>query len=648
MKNINIGILAHVDAGKTTLTEQLLFCAGAIRQAGDVNTGTARTDYLQVERERGISVRSSAVSFSYGGMQINIIDTPGHADFAAEVERSLAVLDAAILIVSAVEGIQPRTELLIDALIATKTAMMVVINKTDRQGSNVSRVLQELRDRWGIRPALLSHMEGEGSREVMIRSVTAADTVFHELMELCCDLDDALLLRYLDDKEIKEEEWWDRLYTAIRQREAVPVLYTNASQGKGIKELLALIKADILPLKNREDNQLSAVVYQISHDKDMGRIAHVRMFGGSLKSRDTVVLPNQTQQKITQIRRYQGERYRDVGIVSSGEIAALCGLSSAKVGDIIGEACPYTAVHLAAPLFRVSAEPIDQKERTALLSALNELAAEEPLLDVQYVTGEQEIDLSVTGTIQLEILTAILRERFGLSVRFSSPTVIYKEKPIKMGIGKDAYTMPKPCWAIVELAVSPLKDGSGITFSSRVPNDQIFYRYQRHVEQAVHRAAKQGIYNWEAVDFHVELIGGSHHTVHTHPLDFFLATPLALYKAFENAGMMLLEPMELARISVPEEYAGRIISDLTSMRAVYDVPVIQNGIFMAEARIPVSEAIDYGVRLASETAGRGAISVRFDGYAPCPEGIGKAAKRRGPDPRDRDRYILTMRNAITL
>lgn len=148
MKNINIGILAHVDAGKTTLTEQLLFCAGAIRQAGDVNTGTARTDYLQVERERGISVRSSAVSFSYGGMQINIIDTPGHADFAAEVERSLAVLDAAILIVSAVEGIQPRTELLIDALIATKTAMMVVINKTDRQGSNVSRVLQELRDRW--------------------------------------------------------------------------------------------------------------------------------------------------------------------------------------------------------------------------------------------------------------------------------------------------------------------------------------------------------------------------------------------------------------------------------------------------------------------------------------------------------------------
>ena len=168
------------------------------------------------------------------------------------------------------------------------------------------------------------------------------------------------------------------------------------------------------------------------------------------------------------------------------------------------------------------------------------------------------------------------------------------------------------------------------------------------MEQAVHRAAKQGIYNWEAVDFHVELIGGSHHTVHTHPLDFFLATPLALYKAFENAGMMLLEPMELARISVPEEYAGRIISDLTSMRAVYDVPVIQNGIFMAEARIPVSEAIDYGVRLASETAGRGAISVRFDGYAPCPEGIGKAAKRRGPDPRDRDRYILTMRNAITL
>lgn len=647
LKTINIGILAHVDAGKTTLTEQLLFCAGATRQAGDVNAGTAHTDYLQVERERGISVRSSAASFSCGEVQVNVIDTPGHADFAAEVERSLAVLDAAILVVSAVEGIQARTELLLEALAATETAVLIVVNKVDRAGSDAQAVVRELREKWGLRPAVLSHIEREGERDVSVRAMTPKDGAECDaLAELCCDLEDALLARYLDGEEIATGEWKDRLFEAFRSGKAAPTLYMSAAQGKGVKELLSLLAADILPEKNRADDALSAVVYQITHDKSMGRIAHVRLFGGSLKSRDVVTMPDQTQQKITQIRRYQGGRYTDVGSVSRGEIAALCGLSDAKVGDIIGEAYANAGVQLAAPLFRVSAAPDVPEQHSALLSALYELSAEEPLLDVQYETGEREIDLSVTGAIQLEVLTAMLKERYGLSARFSPPAVIYKETPAGEGFGLDAYTMPKPCWAIVGLIVSPRPRGSGITFSSTVPNDQIFYRYQHHVEQAVHRAAKQGVYNWEVIDFHAELADGSHHTIHTHPLDFFLATPLALMKALEDAGTTLLEPIELARISVPEEYAGRIIGDLTAMRAVYDTPVIHNGVFTAEARIPVAEAMDYSVQLASKTAGRGVLSVRFDGYAPCPQGMGRTAKRRGPDPRDRDRYILTLRSAM--
>lgn len=646
MKTVNIGILAHVDAGKTTLTEQLLFRAGAVRQAGDVNAGTARTDFLQVERERGISVRASAASFECGGLQVNVIDTPGHADFAAEVERTLSVLDAAILVISAVEGIQARTELLLEALKATKTAAVIVVNKVDRAGSNAAEIIGELREKWGLRPAVLSCMENEGERGVLIRDALSggADTA---LAELCCDMDDGMLARYLEGEEFSADEVQNRLDCAFSKGDAVPVFYMSASQGKGVDALLSLLGRDILPVKRSTDDALSAEVYQITHDKAMGRIAHIRMFGGSLKSRDTVTMADGGQQKITQIRRYQGGRYTDTGVVSGGELAALCGLSDVKVGDVIGEARERAGYRLAAPLFRVSAVPAAKEEKMPLLAALRELAAEDPLLDLQYEPGEQEIDLSVTGTIQLEVLSALLKERYGLTAQFSAPTVIYKETPRREGYGLDAYTMPKPCWAIVGLKITPRPRGSGITFSSSVPNNQIFYRYQHHVEQSVHRAAKQGVYNWEVIDFHAELADGSHHTIHTHPLDFFLATPLALMKALEDAGVDLLEPMERMRVSVPEEFAGRVIGDLTAMRGVYDAPVIRNGIFTAEARVPVAESMDYSVRLASQTGGRGVLSVRFDGYAVCPPGTGRAARRHGVDPRERDKYILTLRSAMT-
>ncbi len=649
MKTINIGILAHVDAGKTTLTEQLLYTSGAVRQAGNVDDGTARTDFLQVERERGISVRASTASITCGDLQVNVIDTPGHADFAAEVERSLAVLDAAVLVISAVEGIQSRTELLLEALAATKTAAVIVINKVDRAGSDVQKIVKELKERWNITPAVLTQIENEGEKDVSVRPVDLSDEdEAAELTELCCDFDEALMERFLEGETISADELQTRLHTAFQSGEASPVLCMSAAQGKGIDALVELIGRDILPVKNRKDGALSAMVYQITHDKAMGRIAHVRMFGGSLKSRDAVTLSDGSEQKITQIRRYQGGRFTDTGSVSSGELAALCGLSNVKVGDVLGEAMENAGYKLAAPLFRVSAVPMTKEERQPLLAALTELSAEDPLLDLQYESGEQEIDLSVTGTIQLEVLSALLKERYGLAANFSSPTVIYKETPAKEGFGLDAYTMPKPCWAIVGLKITPRPRGSGITFSSTVPNNDIFYRYQHHVEESIPRAAKQGVYNWEVIDFHAELCQGSHHTIHTHPLDFFLATPLALMKALEDSGVTLLEPMELMRIAAPEEYAGRIIGDLTAMRGVYEAPFIRDGIFHVEARVPVAESMDYSVRLASQTGGRGVLSVRFDGYEPCPPGIGKTARRHGVDPRDRDKYILTLRSAMTM
>ena len=224
--------------------------------------------------------------------------------------------------------------------------------------------------------------------------------------------------------------------------------------------------------------------------------------------------------------------------------------------------------------------------------------------------------------------------------------MLYRETPAKAGRGFAAYTMPKPCWAIVELAIEPLPPGSGFQFAAQVPNDQIFYRYQNHVREALPRALQQGLWNWPVTDLKITLTGGSHHTVHTHPLDFFVATPMALMDGLENTGTVLLEPIQILRISAQEELAGKIMGDIVNMRGVFDSPVTHGGNFTLEARVPAAESLDYPQRLAALTGGRGVMSVRFAGYEPCPPGKGQPARRHGVDPRDREKWILTQRSAM--
>lgn len=647
MKTVNIGIVAHVDAGKTTLTEQLLFRSGQIRAVGRVDEGTSQSDFLQVEQKRGISVRTSVVSLIHENVRINVIDTPGHADFAADVERSLAALDAAVVLISAVEGIQPQTELLIETLCRTNTRMILAINKVDRAGSRVDEIIKELHERFSLRTVCLTAVHNEGEKDCTLSKREISDPAFlTESVETLCETSDALMERYLSGEEISPKEAQALLVDAFSSGAVTPVVCLAALQGKGVEELLSLLAACDFSEKNRTDDVLSGIVYQVTHDKTMGRVAHVRLFGGSLKNRDSVQLADGSEQKITQIRRYQGQKFTDIQTVQRGEIAALCGLSNIRVGDIIGELSGAPNYEMTEPLFFVRAHPQTDGERYALLQALLELSAEDPGMSVSYEQGEQEIDVKVTGKIQLEVLTELLQMRYGLSCTFSAPSVIYKETPIKPGRGHEAYTMPKPCWAIVTLDITPLPRGSGITFSSVVPNNQMFYRYQRHVETALYRAAQQGLYNWEVVDMDVVLSDGNHHTIHTHPMDFFLATPLALYDALLHTGTHLLEPMQKMRVAVPEEYAKTVLGDFIALRAEPDVPVIKNGMFLAEARVPASTVMDYSVTLAAKTKGKGSLSLRFDGYEICPPGVGAATRHRGPDPRDRDRYILTMRSAM--
>ena len=386
----------------------------------------------------------------------------------------------------------------------------------------------------------------------------------------------------------------------------------------------------------------------MTHDKSMGKIAHLRLFSGEVKSRGEITVSSfPEKQKVTQVRRYVGEKFTDIGLLSAGDVGAVCGLSHVKAGDTVGKAWKEQNLAFSTPYLSVQASLAEEGDIRPLIAAFEELSDEEPSLSMQYESGEQELIISVTGKIQLEILTAVIKERFGLNVLFSPPTVIYKETIQKSGTGFDAYTMPKPCWAVVSLDFEPLPLGSGFVYDKgNVPNDQMFYRYQRHVETAVKETLAQGLYGWEVTDLKVTLSGGEHHTVHTHPLDFFLCTPIAVMKGLKNCGTRLLEPYQKLVVSVPEEFSGKIIGDIIAMRGVCENQTIADGRFLLEATVPAAESLDYSAVLLHKTAGKGTLRARFCGYRPCPEGFTAETKRRGVNPLDRDKWILTRRSAM--
>lgn len=645
MKIVNIGIVAHVDAGKTTITEQLLYRSGERRELGSVDRGTSRTDFMAVERARGISVKASSVVISMGDVQINVIDTPGHVDFIAEVERSLSILDTAILVISAVEGIQAQTEILYEALRQTHTNVIIFINKIDRVGSNYQSVIEQIKSKMTKSVLLFSQVSDEGEKTVSAKLSTLEGEFLQAATLAVADFDEDVLSDYLAERKVRQLD--NSLKTQICVGNITPILMGSGMLGVGINDLLDFVANYVEPTKNNATDELSGVVYKITHDKEMGRIAHVRMFGGTIKNRDLVKLStSEAVQKVTQIRKYSGAQFTDVGIAERGDIVALCGLSNAKISDIFGEVAEFAGVKIAVPLLKVRVIPESIDQLYAVMSAFEQLTAEDPQLDMAYNQYEKELSISITGTIQLEILVAIVKERYGLVITFSAPTVIYKETPSKYARGFEAYTMPKPCWAVIALDIEPAKRGSGLSYQSIVSNDDILYRYQNHIETTIPRALRQGMYNWEVTDLKITLVGGEHHFMHTHPMDFFLATPLAVMDGLKRAGTTLLEPIQKVKINAAEDCLGRVISDIIAMRGEFDSPVISNGTFTIEAYIPVATSLEYVVKLASFTSGRGLLSSRFYGYKPCPLEFGAIAKRIGVNPLDREKWILNQRNAF--
>ncbi len=664
----NIGILAHVDSGKTTLTEQLLYISGTIRQAGSVDEGTAATDSMSIEKKRGISVRSASACIEWKNSKINIIDTPGHVDFAGEVERALNALDYAVVIVSAVEGVRAHTENILKSLEKAKIPRLIFINKTDRAGADISTVLQELKSVTDTSYIEINKPVNTGNEEVRIDPYSENEFSTYAT-EILADINVKAEEVYLNEEILCIEDIKNIIREEILKCNLSPVLYGSAKHGIGVKELADALIEYMPSAEHKATEELSGIIYKIEHDKQNGKVSYVRLFGGKISTRDEVniLTPDNTPtavsandavdeeetteiiEKVSQIKTYSGAKLVDSGIVAGGDIAALCGLPSAKAGNFIGSLIQGTASKLVYPFLRVRVTPADGDERKLpeLAGALSQLSDEEPYIDAKWENGQKEITISTTGKIQLEVLETLLKERYSLDASFSAPTVIYKETPSTAGFARASYTMPKPCWAVVEFKFEPMPRGYGVSYHGRLPSNQCFYRYQSHIRTSFNSCLEQGLFGWEVTDFKCTLIGGEHHTIHTHPLDFFVCTPMAFMNGLQETGSTILEPLLKIRVTAPAELSGKVLSEIVKMGGEYDSPVTHSQTVTLEAIVPVATSMDFPTKLAVISSGKAVLNQSFYGYRECRDSLEHINPRRGVNPLDRAKWILWARGAYS-
>ncbi|MCL2815838.1 MAG: GTP-binding protein, partial [Oscillospiraceae bacterium] len=470
-----------------------------------------------------------------------------------------------------------------------------------------------------------------------------------KIIETICEKNDDLLEKYLDGK-LQNPEIAEELKKQFAACQIYPVLKGSAISAKGVPELLDLI-CFICPnakTANDPNGEVSGVIFKIEHNRQSGRLSHIRLYSGSIKNRD--VIKNKTsglEEKIAQIRKNKLPKTIDAGFLGAGDIGIICGFSNAKLGDIIGSGKNIPPSYkISAPLLRAKITPSDETKYPELASAISELSAEDPMLEMVWEQGKQELVVNITGLIQMEILESVLAERFDIDAKFSNPSVIYKETPAKPGYGFEAYTMPKPCWAVIKFFIEPGERGSGYVYKSEVGDNKIWYRYQSQIMQAIPDSLKQGPLGWNVTDLKITLVDGESHFLHTHPLDFIVTTPMAMMRGLVDCGTNLLEPMLDFRITADESLINKIIGEIISMRGTFESPSINGGNFTIEGRYPAAASIDFPIRFSSMTSGKGILSAAFSGYEPCPLELGATTPYRGINPLDRAKYILYIRGAI--
>ncbi|MDK1346726.1 TetM/TetW/TetO/TetS family tetracycline resistance ribosomal protection protein [Streptomyces sp. 378] len=658
MHMLNLGILAHVDAGKTSLTERLLHSAGVIDEIGSVDDGNTRTDTLDLERQRGITIKSAVVSFPLDGVTVNLIDTPGHPDFIAEVERVLGVLDGVVLVISAVEGVQAQTRVLMRTLQRLRIPTLLFVNKIDRSGARHEEVLREISA--GLTPAIvpMGTACGLGTRSARFEPRTAPAAA-RAAVDVLADRDDALLSAYVGNTVT---DALLRRSLVARTREALvhPVYFGSAATGAGLEALLSGIE-ELLPAAHGDaDGPVSARVFKVERGPAGEKLAYARMFSGTLRVRDRVPFgADGAEGRITGISVFGDGTDTRRDTVAAGRIARLTGLGDIRIGDAIGEPRKAWEHFFAPPTLETVVVPGPGVHRGALHLALTRLAEQDPLIGLRHDERRRETSVSLYGEVQKEVLQATLADEFGLDVTFRETTPLCVERLVGTGQAVEFDKKdPNPFLATVGLRVEPAPVGSGVAFRLEVELGSMPYAFFKAVEDTVRETLLQGLHGWQVPDCTVTMThsGYSPRQSHAHQgfdksmsstgADFRGVTPLVLMEALRRAGTRVHEPMHRFRIEAPADTLGALLPVLAGLTAVPETTLNRDDRCVLEGTVPAARVHALEQRLPGLTRGEGELESSFAHYAPVTHGTIPERPRTDHNPLNRKEYMLNVTRRV--
>lgn len=610
MKIINIGILAHVDAGKTTLTESLLYTSGAILELGSVDKGTTRTDTMFLERQRGITIQAAVTSFNWNDYKINIVDTPGHTDFITEVYRSLSVLDGAILVISAKDGVQAQTRILFHALQKMNIPTIIFINKIDQYGINLNNIYQNIKEKLSNDIIVMQNVTL--TPEISIKNIIDLDE-----WDPVISKNDKLLKKYIAGEKLTIQELTYEEYRCVKKGSLFPIYHGSARNNIGTQQLIEAISNLFCPEMNENDSELCGRVFKIEYTDHKQRLVYLRLYSGTLHLRDTIILPEKKKVKLTEIYIPSNGEMIQTKTVCSGDIFIIPN-NTLRLNDIIGneKLLPCNVWNdKTVPILRTRIEPIKIEEREKLLDALTEIADTDPLLRYYVDTITHEIIISFLGTVQLEVICSLLIEKYHINIRIEDPTVIYLEKPLQ----KADYTIhievpPNPFWASIGLSITPLPIGSGIQYESKVSLGYLNQSFQNAVREGINYGLEQGLYGWEVTDCKICFEYGVYYSPVSTPSDFRFLAPIVLEQTLKKAGTQLLEPYLSFILFTPQGYLSRAYNDAQKHCAIIETSQSKNDEIIFTGHIPVRCINEYRNTLTLYTNGQAVFLTELKDY----------------------------------
>lgn len=686
----NIGIIAHIDAGKTTTTERILFYTGRTYKIGEVHEGTAVMDWMPQERERGITITAAATTAAWNNHRINIIDTPGHVDFTVEVERSLRVLDGGVVVFDAVAGVEPQSETVWRQADKYRVPRICFVNKMDRIGANFDRTVQMIKDRLGAKPVpiqmpigsedtfrgivdLIANKAtiykddlGQSREEIDIPAEIASkvEAMRQEMIELIAETDDELTLLYLEGEELSAEELKRGLRKATIESKLVPVLCGSSLKNKGVQKMLDAVvdylpspldrvavegtrpgqvlgdeDAELIVRRPDDDEPFTGLVFKIVSDPYVGKLAYFRVYSGKVETGSYVMNTTRGQrERIGRLLQMHANHREDIDAVYAGDIAAMVGPKQSFTGDTISDPSNQVlldAIRFPEPVIEMAIEPKTKADQDKMAIALARLSEEDPTFRVRTDTETGQTLIKGMGELHLEVLVDRMRREYKVEANQGKPQVSYREA-ITQNVDVEArfvrQTGGKGQFGHVKLKLEPLGRGSGFEFVNAVTGGAIPREYINPVEQGIKEAMETGVVaGFPVVDIKAILYDGSYHEVDSSEMAFKIAGSMAFKDGVRKGRPQLLEPIMRVEVTAPEEYLGTILGDLNSRRGRVEGMEAQGNAQIIRALVPLATMFAYANDLRSSTQGRASYSMEFDSYEPLPDSLAQEiiAKNRG-------------------